>query len=154
MNTNNVDKKSVDVLPSPCHHRRRKVLVAGLIFLLGVLFGGAMTVGVGVHCLRYAIKHPEAMPARITARLTRKLDLSAEQRTRVGTILEDGQKSLMAIRSEVHPRVQSELDRIADDIADVLNDQQRQQWESLFEKLRQKWAPALPDSDNAAEKIQ
>lgn len=125
----------------------RKVLVLAAVFVLGVLLGAAMTVVVGVQCVQSAMKHPAKIPSRIARRLDRRLDLTAEQRAQVEAILAEGQMSLRAIRADVKPRIKTELNHIADEISAVLTEEQRQEWEPLYERIQLRWMPAFQKSD-------
>ena len=120
------------------------VLLAALIFVAGAAVGGGATVLVGLRRLEHALQHPQMMPQRITDRLTRRLDLSPQQAAQVRQIITQRQAAFEEIRREMYPRVTAELDRARDEIAEVLTDEQREQWKSLFEKTRRRFRPPPP----------
>jgi len=72
----------------------------------------------------HAIKHPEQVPARATTRLAQRLDLSDEQRAEVEQILRRRLQLLTAIRRQLRPQIDGQLDGLREDIAEVLNDDQ------------------------------
>ncbi|MDH3716754.1 MAG: hypothetical protein OES79_01410 [Planctomycetota bacterium] len=120
------------------------VLLAVVIFVAGAAVGGGATVLVGLRRLEHALQHPQMMPQRITDRLTRRLDLSPDQAARVRQIVTQRQATFEEIRREMYPRVTAELDRARDEIAEVLTDEQRAQWQRLFEKTRRRFRPPPP----------
>lgn len=132
-------------LPPP---RRRRwwvsLVLALVIFGSGCIVGGAATLLVARNRILYALHHPEEGPARIAARLKRKLDLSDEQTQKVEAILAKRQAALAAIRRCVQPEVESQLDLVENEIAEVLDDAQRAEWHERIEALRATWLPPKP----------
>ena len=106
--------------PPPVNHgglnapRRRwlTVVLSLLIFAAGFVVGGGTAVITVLRTVRQNIHHPERAPARITARLRRRLDLSDEQTRKVQAIVEHRQLALMEIRRQVQPRVMAELEKL------------------------------------------
>ena len=80
----------------------------------------------------------------VAARLQSKLRLDEEQTRQVESILRERQTRLQDIRRRTQPEVEAELDQIAEQIAAVLNESQRQQWQNTFQSLRRTWLPASP----------
>lgn len=136
---------SAAVAPLP-RRRRRWVtwLLAVLIFLVGVIAGSALTVRVIVRRVQYAIGHPEQAPEHLAAQLRRPLKLSDSQVRQVEQIFARHQASFQAIRRDISPRVESELEATRQDVADVLDDVQRAKWQAWYTKTRATWMPPLP----------
>jgi DNA-binding NarL/FixJ family response regulator len=124
--------------------RWRTALMALVIFLAGAVVGGGLTVVTIVHRVRDALAHPEQAPQRISAHLARSLDLNDEQTQRVRQILTERQRALMALRAQMQPRVQAELELAFEQINQTLNSHQQQRWRRLFDDLTSKWMPAMP----------
>jgi hypothetical protein len=128
--------------------RRRRwwvsLLLAVGIFGSGFAVGGATALIVAKDRFLHMLHHPEEAPAKITARLRCKLDLTDEQAAQVEAILRRHQEAFEAIRADVQPRVEAELDGVEKDIAAVLDDSQRAQWHQRFTELRETWMPPPP----------
>lgn len=141
--------------PQPPRRRRRwlRVLLWLIVFGSGFVAGTGMTL-IGVRKgLLEAVHHPETMPKKVAQRLRRPLQLSDEQTRRVEEIIRDRQQSLQQIRIRVQPEVEAELDVIDREISQVLDDNQRAQWQKLFQQLRSTWLPPLPAPDGSAPPV-
>jgi hypothetical protein len=130
---------------APRARRRRWVsLLLGLvIFGAGLASGVAVTVAFAAGTLKYIIRHPENAPQRITTFLTRKLSLDSGQRDQVLTIITRHQLQIQAIRRAVRPQMDEQLDQIRSEIGAVLNESQREKWDEMFDRLRERWTPTL-----------
>jgi hypothetical protein len=130
--------------PMSRRRRWRRWLLSLLIFIGGAVFGSALTAGAIFRGVHRAITHPEEAPARITARLSRRLDLSAEQQAKVRQIIARRQASLMEIRRDVQPRIELQLDGLEGEIMAVLNGEQQEKWRVMVTTFRQTWLPPAP----------
>jgi hypothetical protein len=106
--------------------------------------GGGLTVIVAVHRIFYAVHHPNEVPARITKYLTRRLALSPDQSKQVEAIIAARQARLQAIRRDVQPRVEMELNGLRQEIGNVLTPDQRSRWDEIFDKAIDTWMPPPP----------
>lgn len=130
------------VLPAPAKRRRwLTVLLALLIFGAGLASGAALTVAVAVHRLQYIVHHPEEAPARIAARLVRRLGLDEQQKVKVEVILAKRQQKLMTLRGQFRPQVVEQLNLLRAEIGEVLTEPQRERWQRMFDELRERWLP-------------
>lgn len=136
------DKPSLSLAP-PRRRRWLTALLMAVIFVSGIVVGVGGAVVVARNQMLFAIHHPEQMPARIAARLARRLHLNGQQAEEVETIIRARQTRLQAIRSEVQPRVMGELAGLEKEIADVLDEGQKAQWHAGCEQQRRLWVPAL-----------
>jgi hypothetical protein len=133
-------------LPAPPRRRRwLSMLLTLVVFVSGFVLGAGTATLVIRNQVLSAIHHPERSPAWIAAKLRRSFHLSAEQTQQVEEILQARQAALQAIRCEVQPRVVAELDLAEQEIAAVLDQQQRAQWHKAFQQLRETWIPPLRD---------
>jgi hypothetical protein len=114
------------------------------ILIMGALIGSGITVIVVKKMVLHAVSHPEEAPARITKRIQSKLDLSGEQAAKVRSIIAERQKALQAIRREVQPRVEKELNGVREDVAALLEPEKARQWRERFDYLKRLWVPAPP----------
>ena len=114
------------------------IAVLGL-FILGILIGA-----LGMH-LVYVQRFPQpferpagdSMPGRaFFARLERHLDLSADQKERIGQIMRESRQAGVAMHEEMLPRVHELMDNTRGSIMDVLTPEQRQEFERLMSRHR------------------
>ena len=138
-----MSNQSTITLP-PVPRRRFRWLRTLLVFFAGIVVGGAMTVIFIVHRVEHAIHHPEDAPPRITKYLTRKLDLSPAQHDQVLSIVQQRQQSLLALRQEIRPRLNTQLEELRVEIDNVLNADQRAKWEKLYRDTKDRWLPDQP----------
>lgn len=132
-------------LPLPRKRSRlRRLALALLIFIGGAACGAGIAGAVIVRSLQHAVRHPEEAPARITARLARRLDLTEAQSEAVRRIIAGRQGALLEIRRDVQPRVEVELSSLESEIAGVLDDAQRAKWRALASNFRANWLPPVP----------
>jgi hypothetical protein len=124
--------------------RRRRWLVWVLmlvVFISGVGIGGAGALLVARNRLLLLIQHPELAMPELATQLGYRLGLSADQVRQVEKILLTRGRNIDAIRQEIRPRVNGELDKLEQDVAEILNAQQRGQWHDLCAHLRRTWMP-------------
>jgi len=132
-------------LPVPRNRRPWRSLLLGLVILFcGILIGAGITVIALQKVVLYAIHHPEQVPNRITERLRNKLSLSNEQAKKVKAILTERQKAFLALRRATRPKVERELDRLREEVAAVLDENQARKWRKRFDTLTRQWMPPPP----------
>lgn len=135
-------------LPQPAAAPRRRWWVHVLLSLVIFASGSAAGIGATLIVLRqrvlFALHHPREMPVRIAANMRRPLQLSDQQVRQVEQILSQRQQVLQDIRRRVQPDVEAELDRVEQQVAEVLDHQQRERWREHFAQLRGTWLPPLP----------
>jgi hypothetical protein len=122
----------------------RTLLLAALIFIAGGITGGAATVIVIVRRLHAVIQTPESLPDRLTARLTRHLGLTEDERARVHATLVKHQVNLLAMRREMQPKVMAELDQIRIDIGAEIDPARRAKLDATYETFIDNFVPPLP----------
>jgi hypothetical protein len=132
-------------LPAIPKPRKWRTLLLGVVILLcGMLIGSGATVVILHRVVIQAIHNPEQVPARIAKRIGRKLKLTQDQTSRIRAILLDRQKALLAIRREVYPRVDRELQEAKEQVAATLDPAKAKAWNERFEHLRGQWMPPPP----------
>ncbi len=128
----------------PAPRRRFRWLRTLLVFIAGIVVGAALCVMVIVHRVEHAIHHPEDAPPRITQLLTRKLDLSPSQHDQVLAIIQQRQQALLALRQEIRPKLNTQLEELRIQIEGVLNPDQQAKWKKLYHDTKDRWMPNLP----------
>lgn len=126
--------------------------------LMLVVFG--LTVGflAGAYFTAYSIyveaqrsaRSPQNLPARLTVMIDKRLDLTNEQAQEVNRILRkrmyvDAYESNEVFRGFIRENI----NKLESDVAEVLTDEQRAEWNALFEKVRESWLP--PELGGAAQ---
>jgi len=152
MNEQTDEKKVARPAESAAKPRRRRrwwvsLLLTLFIFGAGMAAGGGVTVLAIARGVEYALHHPEEFPEKASGRLQKKLDLNDTQREQVEDILAERQQALQELRREVWPRVQGELDQMVEQIAEVLDAEQTEQWRKFVSDWRERWMPPPPPEE-------
>ena len=126
-------------LPVPKRRRWLTWLLMGVVFIAGGAVGSAATIHWLIDRFQGYAEHPERAPKRITERMREKLDLTDDQAEKVQDILHRRQQELMAIRREVHPRVQAIMDASREEVGAVLTEEQQAKWEKMYRHLERRW---------------
>lgn len=139
-----------NLLPEPPPRRRRwlTVALALVIFAAGFVCGIGLTVVVVVNRIQNAIHNPQVAATQIASAIDRRLGLNEEQRQKVEAIVARRQQNLASIRRQVQPQVEAELNELRDEVSAVLDDSQREAWNQLFDRFRNRWLPKLPPPTN------
>lgn len=114
---------------------------AVLFFLCGLLIGAGTTVYVMNNSIQTFLTRPDQIPDRILQRMDRSLDLTPSQHEAAKNIIERHFVHLDTIHRNIRPEVELTMDALRDDVARILNDQQREIWERRFREIREKWQP-------------
>ena len=132
-------------VPAAVPHRRRRwlvnILLGLLIFACGAVTGGGVALRVAWNRVATALSHPEEAPAKATQRLTHVLRLDAQQSAEVKAILERRFEAIGALRREIGPRVDAELQSIRDEVSAILRPDQVQRWTRIYDNLRPRMFP-------------
>jgi hypothetical protein len=107
------------------------ILATALIFLTGTVTG----VQVGKRL------HPRQAPfvsqrLEVLRRMEGQLDLSRQQRDRIGEILREGQERMAAHWEQIRPKVQNEFRQVRDSVRAELNAEQRRRFDELLRQSR------------------
>jgi hypothetical protein len=122
----------------------KTALFSLVIFLSGVVVGGGLTLHILWKRLVVDAHRPEVVASRITNRMTRRLDLTPEQREKVAEIIKKRQEHFQRIRRRVRPRVWAELEGARQEINGVLTPEQAEKFNRHFEHVKKRWLePAL-----------
>ena len=80
-------------------------------------------------------EHRENMHQHMIDQLSKELDLSADQRTKVEAIVKASQEKMKALREEMRPKMEAIHQSIKSDIEKILTPAQKEK----FEKMEAKW---------------
>jgi Spy/CpxP family protein refolding chaperone len=113
-------------------NRALAVVTVVSLFVAGIAIGA-----LGMHIyqdrqLRHAGETRGPDRGFFTRRLWRHLDLSDDQQRKIGEILQRSREEAMDLRRDVRPQVMAIMDRAHEEIADILNPEQREEFQSLL----------------------
>ena len=108
-------------------------LLLALVFLVGVVFGVAGTRLTIRHAAREAALHPARVQLQIEKRLTRRLNLDADQQNKLDGILSDARAQLGVLRQQYRPPVTLVFSNANAQISAILTLDQRLKYEKLKE---------------------
>ena len=110
----------------------KPALVLLLVFVAGTVFGVVGTRMVVRSVIREVIKHPNLAQERIELNLVKRLKLNPEQKAKVHEVLVDSQKQIRPLRIES----MNILSNAQVKISDILNEEQRRQFDKMKEENR------------------
>jgi hypothetical protein len=117
--------------------RARAALILAGVFVLGVVCGAFGTAALHRHWVHRGFA-PERMERFIVERLSRRLDLDADQRR----VLEDATRKarieIEQVRRETLPRIEAILDRATDELRPVLRPEQQTKLEAIRSEMKER----------------
>lgn len=122
----------------------RMIVLGAVILLCGMVLGAGVTfLGLRPRLVP-DMEGPRMLPDSTVGRLREMLDLSDEQARQIQAILARREKALLALRSEMRPRVNAQLEQTRQEIAAVLTPEQAARWNEQFERSRRRWMQPAP----------
>ncbi len=109
--------------------------------LIGLLIGGIGSHGGG----RVMRRGGGPDPDRVVALFSRKLNLDADQRTRLREVLETNKKKMEALRADVHPKFEALQKSMSADIRAFLRPDQIEKFEKLEQEMAARRARRGPE---------
>jgi len=132
--TNPSPAEARDLPKAPARRRWVSVVLTLVVLASGMILGAGSVLLVVRHRALMRIHRPQEAAAMDTARIQKALGLNDEQARKVQAIL-------LARQAAIYGSVQKEFDRLEDDVAGVLDEQQRQLWHEKFGWFRKTWIP-------------
>lgn len=120
----------------------RDVALGIMLFACGCVVGGVAVTKIHRHRV-LGVSQNGIDRERTFARLERALELNEAQASKVRSIVGKGLDDLRTIRQSARPAVETTLQRVRTEVSAVLDDAQKQKWESRFDQLRERWLPPL-----------
>lgn len=106
-------------------------------FLIGLLVGG----GIGRFMSPWFFmkkRTPEEMDKRILMKFSRKLDLTSEQKEKIGLILKEKRSKMDVLLTEFRPRFDAVRSETADEIRQQLDQKQLKKFEEIHKKFEER----------------
>ncbi len=123
-------------------------LVLGLVFAAGAVVGAAVDRSVFQAAEIASAESTDDDKDSDSARwIIDRVDLSAEQRTQVDSVLDDFRQDVSDLYAEIRPVYWEKVEEAREAIRAVLNDQQQARYDSLLEQSDRRWSR----SDSAGE---
>lgn len=133
---------------------RRALPVWVQVVILLVVFASGIGVG-AVGASRYMLgrmqhyrAHPEDLPGEITDTLTGRLGLSEDQSEQVLATIKHRHARIEEIRQTSAPGIHREFDLLEQEVANVLDERQKQRWLSTADWVRKSFLPLDRRSKN------
>ena len=116
---------------------RKAIGLLILVFVLGIAFGvvGARLISGNVYGALQNSQQEAPLPIRAVARLTRELNLSADQQKQLDGILENMQSGYDAIRRETSTQLDQVREQGRDKIRQALTPEQLPKFEDYLRRL-------------------
>ena len=118
--------------------RGRAALLLGGMFVLGLACGALGTAAFGLHRFGHGGFSHERMEQFVVRRLTRRLDLSAEQRRTAEDVVHRTRLRLEEVHDEVAPRIESILDDACEQLRPSLNADQQAKLETIRAEAKER----------------
>ena len=128
----------------PTVTRRRwwiSVCLSIMIFLGGAITGAGLATMHIHHVLHDFLHHTDRIPDAVIPHLKRGLNLTDDQFRRVDQIIRAHHEKLDQVRRGAVSKVQEEFDSLDQEINEVLDDRQREEWRRRFHHVREMWFP-------------
>lgn len=126
-----------------------KVILATLIiFAAGVVTGGLFVKGSSKKAAKP--KEVNLVRTEMLRRLTRDLNLNAQQRQKINDILQESNERGKILRDVIEPELRAEYKKAIEDIREQLTPSQRNRFDELLKQQKRKGNPNEKRRQNAA----
>jgi len=125
-------------LPQLRRGRVKTVALGVALLVSGAVIGSGLTLVVIKRGLDKARDQPSMLSQRMLSRMERHLDLTPDQSAEIREIFQENRKRVHAFRERHHERAQSFMEGLHDDVAAVLNPEQREKWDAWYAKARKR----------------
>jgi len=120
----------------PRLHRWRAAFPGLIILVAGIVIGGASMLILAPEKLMGPPRAPEFASGIIVGQLQHELRLSPEQAEKIKPILKRHMEALDEIRLDARQQIDQALEQMNKDILGILNDWQKQMWETRLHHLQ------------------
>lgn len=99
-----------------------------LIFISGMIIGGSLALH-RMHDRMHNFERDRGhIVQRIHHRITNKYQLDEEQSAQAKQIIENHIDAVIALRQEIRPRLETQLQEFEDEMAELMDESQREEW--------------------------
>ena len=124
-------------VPAPRRNSAKTIAIAAVVLVITFLSGaaaGMLFAHLGFMHRGPRMHSPRMVPKMMVHRLSRSLDLTPEQRTKVEAIVKRYHARIFRVTESVHPQVRAEIEAANREIEALLTPEQREKFQKL--KLR------------------
>lgn len=114
---------------------------AALFLLCGMIIGGGVTVMLMNRSMQQMVTKPSQLQNTMLSRMQSRLELTDSQKDAATAIIKKHFETLESIRRETQPRVKQTMDKMRDELSEILDENQRKIWEERFDSIREDWIP-------------
>lgn len=114
---------------------RKAIALLLLVFLLGIAFGAVGHIALDRHAFASRNRNRVTGQPHLVNRLTRELNLTADQQEKLTTILKDMQQKFAAVRQQMTPQFEQIRNQGHDQIRQMLTPEQRPKFEEFLRRL-------------------
>jgi len=137
-----------DDVPGPVVEPRRRawvpVALSFLILAAGFVAGMSTTGLLVARRPPFRVRDPQRGAQMFADRLRDELDLTDDQTERVAAVVTQHQERLVALQREIGPKMEAAHREFSDQVAEVLDDEQRRRWQERVEELKARWGGRGP----------
>jgi uncharacterized protein YneF (UPF0154 family) len=116
-------------------NQTKTIIALIMIFICGLVLGVGGTLLVEKRVIKRVLENPERSRTMIMARMSRQLNLDADQKTAIMAIMRDQYRELARIRLEAGPDVERVLTDAHDRIIEQLDENQRERFNTTWNKF-------------------
>lgn len=130
--------QSVTDLPKPGKSRWRSVLhvlLVVVIFVCGMVTGGAVTLRFMHRGMERFEHEEEAIVERIHSRLKYKYELNEDQSVLAEKIVRNHVGELAELRRSFRPKLSETMKSFEDEIADIMDEEKKKEWRENFRRF-------------------
>lgn len=121
-----------------------QICVLLLVFASGIGVGAVGASQYMLSRMQHYRANPEAMPGELSTKLKSRMSMSDEQTEKVLAIVTLRHGNITSLRDASAPGILQEFSLMEQEIADVLNPTQREQWHETADWVRKTFLPLDP----------
>lgn len=145
---------AVDVItPSGGQRSWSRIITLSIIFISGGIVGFA----VGGYWMRdrmnFMIRHPQQVMEKLFPQLQSELGLIDEQARKVEEIMRQRYASMESVRAEFVPKQMAEFEVLNNEVAQILNPEQKSKWSKIVRGAEKRHMPVSPENMPAPDMI-
>jgi hypothetical protein len=145
---------AVDVISPPSVQRSwSRIFTLSIIFISGGIVGFA----VGGYWMRdrmnFMIRHPQQVMEKLFPQLQSELGLNDEQARKVEEIMRQRYASMESVRAEFVPKQMAEFEVLNNEVAQILNPEQKSKWSKIVRGAEKRHMPVSPENMPAPDMI-
>lgn len=128
-----------------------QVCVLLLVFASGIGVGAVGASQYMLSRMQHYRANPEVLPGELSAKLQSRMNMSDEQTAEVLAIVTFRHGNITSLRDASAPGILQEFSLMEQEIADVLNPTQREQWHETADWVRKTFLPTDPAARHASK---